>query len=181
MPRRHLEHRDHPPRPLTSAPAAAPVPAQSRPSNGCWCSPTGRPRQPGTPDKRPAAAPVPAQVPDHPPRLLVFSHWTPKAATTAVISHCLQQWYLWRTRRLWQSLELWAWRTPVPSRSCKVFVGSLPHGVSDRTLLQEFGRYGEINDVFVKPGCARGRQWAFVTFASSSQTKWAIAATHHHL
>lgn len=51
----------------------------------------------------------------------------------------------------------------------KVFVGSLPHNISDSTLRATFEQYGQVEDVFIKPGCEFGRQWAFVTFASPEQ------------
>lgn len=51
----------------------------------------------------------------------------------------------------------------------KVFVGSLPHNISDATLRGTFEQYGQVEDVFIKPGCDPGRQWAFVTFATAEQ------------
>lgn len=57
--------------------------------------------------------------------------------------------------------------------SRKVFVGSLPNGVSDITLRATFQQYGQIEDVFVKQGCEPGRQWAFVTFATPEQAQFA--------
>jgi len=70
---------------------------------------------------------------------------------------------------------------PAAGGPCKVFVGSLPDGISDRTLRREFGRYGEVTDVFIKPGCEPGRQWAFVTFASASEAQQAKEATDRQL
>mmetsp|Transcript_4667 Transcript_4667/g.10960 ORF Transcript_4667/g.10960 Transcript_4667/m.10960 type:complete len:378 (+) Transcript_4667:91-1224(+) len=55
----------------------------------------------------------------------------------------------------------------------KVFVGSLPNGISDITLRATFQQYGQIEDVFVKQGCEPGRQWAFVTFATPEQAQFA--------
>eukprot|EP00928_Gymnodinium_smaydae_P028040 TRINITY_DN2149_c0_g1_i1.p1 TRINITY_DN2149_c0_g1~~TRINITY_DN2149_c0_g1_i1.p1 ORF type:complete len:400 (-),score=75.92 TRINITY_DN2149_c0_g1_i1:39-1238(-) len=57
--------------------------------------------------------------------------------------------------------------------SRKVFVGSLPHGIEDHTLRATFGQYGQVTDVFIKPNCEVGRQWAFVTFASTEQAQLA--------
>jgi|EP00927_Polykrikos_kofoidii_P079341 RNA recognition motif-containing protein len=57
--------------------------------------------------------------------------------------------------------------------SKKLFVGSLPHGVSDVTLRATFEQYGQVEDVFIKPNCEVGRQWAFVTFASAEQCRYA--------
>mmetsp|Transcript_7022 Transcript_7022/g.15717 ORF Transcript_7022/g.15717 Transcript_7022/m.15717 type:complete len:425 (-) Transcript_7022:92-1366(-) len=51
----------------------------------------------------------------------------------------------------------------------KIFVGSLPQNISDATLRATFQQYGQIEDVFIKPGCDVGRQWAFVTFAEQAQ------------
>lgn len=55
----------------------------------------------------------------------------------------------------------------------KIFVGSLPNGITDASLRQEFGKYGQVEEVFVKPGCEPGRQWAFVTYASTEQAQLA--------
>jgi len=59
----------------------------------------------------------------------------------------------------------------------KVFVGSLPDGVQEETLRTEFSKYGLIEDIFVKPGCESGRQWAMVTYASSAEANQAKEAT----
>lgn len=55
----------------------------------------------------------------------------------------------------------------------KIFVGSLPDGIDDGTLRTEFSKYGQVADVFIKPGCESGRQWAFVTLATQEQAKYA--------
>uniref|UniRef100_A0A7S1LGZ5 Uncharacterized protein n=1 Tax=Alexandrium catenella TaxID=2925 RepID=A0A7S1LGZ5_ALECA len=54
----------------------------------------------------------------------------------------------------------------------KVFVGSLPNGVSDIAIRATFQQYGQIEDVYVKQGCEPGRQWAFVTFATPEQAQF---------
>eukprot|EP00420_Gonyaulax_spinifera_P004893 CAMPEP_0197928150 /NCGR_PEP_ID=MMETSP1439-20131203/101851_1 /TAXON_ID=66791 /ORGANISM="Gonyaulax spinifera, Strain CCMP409" /LENGTH=146 /DNA_ID=CAMNT_0043550743 /DNA_START=99 /DNA_END=536 /DNA_ORIENTATION=- len=54
----------------------------------------------------------------------------------------------------------------------KVFVGSLPNGVTDEMLQAEFSQYGQVMEIFVKPGCESGRQWAFVTFATNEQAQY---------
>lgn len=59
----------------------------------------------------------------------------------------------------------------------KVFVGSLPDSITEATLTTEFGRYGQITDVFLKQGCEAGRQWAFVTFATPEEAQYAKDAT----
>lgn len=51
----------------------------------------------------------------------------------------------------------------------KLFVGSLPYGIQDSTLRAEFSRFGQVEDVFVKPNCDPTRQWAFVTMATPEQ------------
>mmetsp|Transcript_23722 Transcript_23722/g.66619 ORF Transcript_23722/g.66619 Transcript_23722/m.66619 type:complete len:458 (-) Transcript_23722:367-1740(-) len=59
----------------------------------------------------------------------------------------------------------------------KLFVGSLPHGISDSTIRSEFGKFGTVEDVFVKNGCESTRQWAFVTFSSPDEAQRAKDAT----
>jgi len=51
--------------------------------------------------------------------------------------------------------------------SRKLFVGSLPNGIQETTLREEFGRYGIVEDVFIKPGCEMGRQWGFITMGTT--------------
>lgn len=58
----------------------------------------------------------------------------------------------------------------------KIFVGSLPDGCSEMLLRGEFNRYGAIEEVFLKPNCEPGRQWAFVLFADHDQAAAAAAA-----
>eukprot|EP00931_Biecheleriopsis_adriatica_P088821 TRINITY_DN63054_c0_g1_i1.p1 TRINITY_DN63054_c0_g1~~TRINITY_DN63054_c0_g1_i1.p1 ORF type:complete len:533 (+),score=107.32 TRINITY_DN63054_c0_g1_i1:41-1639(+) len=64
-------------------------------------------------------------------------------------------------------------QAPSVSGPCKIFVGSLPDGCPDYLLRQEFCKYGQITDIFLKPGCEQGRQWAFVTFANANQAQYA--------
>mmetsp|Transcript_95764 Transcript_95764/g.249504 ORF Transcript_95764/g.249504 Transcript_95764/m.249504 type:complete len:424 (-) Transcript_95764:87-1358(-) len=59
----------------------------------------------------------------------------------------------------------------------KIFVGSLPDGCSEQVLRAEFSSFGHITEVFLKPGCEPGRQWAFVTFAAPEQAAHAKEAT----
>lgn len=59
----------------------------------------------------------------------------------------------------------------------KVFVGSLPDGVQEATLRAEFEKFGDLEDVFVKPGCDPGRQWAMITFSTAQQAQTAKEAT----
>lgn len=55
----------------------------------------------------------------------------------------------------------------------KIFVGSLPYGIQESVLRDEFGKYGEVEEIFIKPGCDPGRQWAFITFATPQQAQYA--------
>lgn len=55
----------------------------------------------------------------------------------------------------------------------KIFVGSLPDGISDMPIRAEFSKYGQVEDVYIKAGCEIGRQWGFVTFATSQQAQLA--------
>lgn len=59
----------------------------------------------------------------------------------------------------------------------KIFVGSLPDGVEEALLRQEFGKFGHVEDMFVKPGCEAGRQWAMVTYSTAQQAQMAKEAT----
>merc|ERR1719419_793078 len=59
----------------------------------------------------------------------------------------------------------------------KVFVGSLPDTITDSVLRSEFSKYGQIIDLFLKTTCEPGRQWAFITFATSEQAQYAKDAT----
>ncbi|CAJ1393766.1 unnamed protein product [Effrenium voratum] len=58
----------------------------------------------------------------------------------------------------------------------KIFVGTLPEGIDENILMDEFCKYGEVVDVFLKPNCEPGRQWGFITFASSDQARDAKAS-----
>mmetsp|Transcript_83194 Transcript_83194/g.201679 ORF Transcript_83194/g.201679 Transcript_83194/m.201679 type:complete len:537 (+) Transcript_83194:158-1768(+) len=60
----------------------------------------------------------------------------------------------------------------------KIFVGSLPDGVVDETIRAEFMRYGTVEDIFIKPNCEPGRQWAFVTFSYHEQAAKAAEVTN---
>jgi len=57
--------------------------------------------------------------------------------------------------------------------SRKIFVGSLPDGIDEIPIRAEFDKYGQVEEVFVKPGCQPGRQWAFVTYATPEQAQHA--------
>jgi len=60
----------------------------------------------------------------------------------------------------------------------KIFVGSLPDGMQAEPIRAEFSKYGSVEDVFVKPGCEPGRQWSFVSFATSDQAASAAELTN---
>merc|ERR1719436_2064364 len=66
---------------------------------------------------------------------------------------------------------------PAVATPKKIFVGSLPDDIDETTLRAEFSKYGEILEVFIKTGCEPGRQWAFITFASSEQAQYAKQST----
>ncbi|CAE7235169.1 Celf1 [Symbiodinium pilosum] len=68
-----------------------------------------------------------------------------------------------------------------PAAPRKIFVGSLPDGIQEQELRIEFSKYGSIEDLFIKPGCEPGRQWAFVTFDSPSDAAQAQEATNGKL
>lgn len=59
----------------------------------------------------------------------------------------------------------------------KIFVGSLPDGCSEMMLRAEYSKYGHITEVFMKTGCEIGRQWAFLTFATSQEAQVAKTST----
>lgn len=60
----------------------------------------------------------------------------------------------------------------------KIFVGSLPDGITDLAIREEYSKYGAVSDVFVKPNCEPGRQWAFVTLRSAEEANYALQMTN---
>lgn len=64
-----------------------------------------------------------------------------------------------------------------PETAKKVFVGSLPDNIQEASLREEFARYGMIQDIFIKTGCESGRQWAFVTYATTEEAQLAKVST----
>jgi len=60
----------------------------------------------------------------------------------------------------------------------KIFVGSLPDGCQEGLLRAEFAQYGNIEEVYLKPGCEPGRQWSFVTFSYPAQAQAAAAGAN---
>lgn len=59
----------------------------------------------------------------------------------------------------------------------KIFVGSLPDGISEYTVRTAFAIYGTVTDVYVKPNCEPGRQWAFVSYATGNEAQDAKVST----
>lgn len=59
----------------------------------------------------------------------------------------------------------------------KIFVGSLPDGITAQEVKTEFSKYGMIQDTYLKEGCEPGRQWAFVTFTNSKDAQLAKQST----
>eukprot|EP00747_Dinoflagellata_sp_TGD_P033780 gnl/TRDRNA2_/TRDRNA2_136837_c0_seq2.p1 gnl/TRDRNA2_/TRDRNA2_136837_c0~~gnl/TRDRNA2_/TRDRNA2_136837_c0_seq2.p1 ORF type:complete len:294 (-),score=27.36 gnl/TRDRNA2_/TRDRNA2_136837_c0_seq2:102-983(-) len=51
----------------------------------------------------------------------------------------------------------------------KLFVGSLPDGVTVDEVRTMFSKYGKIEDIFLKANCPWGRQWAFVTYSTHEE------------
>lgn len=70
-----------------------------------------------------------------------------------------------------------SYQAPVQQGPRKIFVGSLPDSINEQVLREEFSRYGQIVDVFLKQGCESGRQWAFVTYNSNAEAQSAKDAT----
>jgi len=60
----------------------------------------------------------------------------------------------------------------------KIFVGSLPDGIQEAPLRAEFGKYGTIEEVFLKQGCESGRQWAFITYVTHEEANYACESTN---
>lgn len=59
----------------------------------------------------------------------------------------------------------------------KIFVGSLPDGISEETVRAEFMKYGMVEEVYMKQNCEPGRQWCFVTYMSPEEASAAKEAT----
>lgn len=59
----------------------------------------------------------------------------------------------------------------------KLFIGSLPHGITDGQIRADFGKFGTIEDIFVKQGCEPTKQWGFVTYTSPDDALRAKEAT----
>lgn len=69
----------------------------------------------------------------------------------------------------------------VDSRPRKVHVGTLPDGIQEWQLAEEFSKYGEVTDIMIKENCPAGKQWAFVTFERASDAHTAKESTDRTL
>jgi len=65
---------------------------------------------------------------------------------------------------------------PIPSPT-RLFVSALPDGITDEPLRAEFGKFGEVTEVFLQPGCQAGQQWALVTHSSARDAQVAKVNT----
>jgi len=59
----------------------------------------------------------------------------------------------------------------------KIFVGSLPDGITENDLRAEFSRFGHITDVYMKMGSHSGRHWSFITFNTPEEAQQAKVST----
>lgn len=62
----------------------------------------------------------------------------------------------------------------------KVFVGGIPFGVDQTNIREDFGRYGEIEDVYLPTDRETGklRGFGFVTFKDGRDAQEASAGLH---
>merc|ERR1719277_1826155 len=63
------------------------------------------------------------------------------------------------------------------STAKKIFVGSLPDSITEVVLREEFSRYGQITELFLKTGCESGKQWAFISYAVAEEAQLAKTST----
>jgi len=64
----------------------------------------------------------------------------------------------------------------------KLFVGSIPAGTTREQINAEFGRFGQVMDIFLKNDNAEpGRMWGFVTYNNSSSAAAAVTNFHERL
>jgi hypothetical protein len=63
----------------------------------------------------------------------------------------------------------------------KIFVGSLPDSITESAIRDEFSKYGQILDIFLKTNCDRHKQWAFITFSSGDAAEIAKSSTDRQL
>mmetsp|Transcript_65025 Transcript_65025/g.203771 ORF Transcript_65025/g.203771 Transcript_65025/m.203771 type:complete len:504 (-) Transcript_65025:60-1571(-) len=71
-----------------------------------------------------------------------------------------------------------AFTTPaIQSGPTKLFVGSVPAGVTQEQLHEEFAKFGPVSEIFLKhdAGGEAGRMWGFVTYVSPESAAAAVA------
>eukprot|EP00927_Polykrikos_kofoidii_P032074 TRINITY_DN27427_c0_g1_i1.p1 TRINITY_DN27427_c0_g1~~TRINITY_DN27427_c0_g1_i1.p1 ORF type:complete len:474 (+),score=69.00 TRINITY_DN27427_c0_g1_i1:92-1423(+) len=59
----------------------------------------------------------------------------------------------------------------------KIFIGSLPESITETGLREEFAKYGQIVDLFLKTNCERGKNWAFISYSTSEEANLAKCST----
>jgi len=65
----------------------------------------------------------------------------------------------------------------IQSGPTKLFVGSIPNGVTREMMKEEFGKYGAVAEVFLKGDNSEpGRMWGFVTFVNPESSSAAVSA-----
>ena len=69
---------------------------------------------------------------------------------------------------------------PRDSDGRKVFVGGIPFGVDQHNVREDFGRYGEVEDVYLPTDRETGklRGFGFVTFKNAPDAQAAAAEMH---
>eukprot|EP00388_Colpodella_angusta_P043145 GDKK01058586.1.p1 GENE.GDKK01058586.1~~GDKK01058586.1.p1 ORF type:complete len:422 (+),score=129.91 GDKK01058586.1:70-1335(+) len=65
--------------------------------------------------------------------------------------------------------------------NCKVFIGSIPMGVTEQQLLDEAGTHGTVQSHYFCPDGPSGKGWAFVNFNNSTEAENAIQAINGKL
>jgi len=70
----------------------------------------------------------------------------------------------------------------IQSGPTKLFIGSIPAGTTREQVTEEFGKYGQVAEVFVKTDQAQaGRMWGFVTYAFPEGATAAVAALNEQM
>lgn len=65
---------------------------------------------------------------------------------------------------------------PRADNPCKLWVGGIPAGSTEMFLREEFGKVGQVTEVFLKDdGQRSGRMWGFITMADAGLAQAAIA------
>lgn len=64
----------------------------------------------------------------------------------------------------------------------KLFIGSIPAGTTKEALIAEFGKFGQVMDIFLKNDNAEpGRMWGFLTYDNSSAAAAAVTNLNERL